>query len=146
LRVAPLRERREEVPELALFFARKFAARSRREMPTFSEAAMARLIAWEWPGNVRELENLVERLVTVCERPVFDEEDLPPDVRGQPGVPDIGGDGLQVACETFERNFLEKALERAGWNKAACARQLGISYATMKNKVAKYAIVERLGG
>ena len=150
LRVPPLRERTEEIPELAMFFARKFAARARRELPTFSSSAMARCLAYDWPGNVRELENLVERLVTVCERPVFDEADLPPELSG--GMAELqlaslsaaggGADVLQVACETFERNYLTRALERCHWNRAECARQLGISYATIKNKLVKYAIVE----
>ncbi len=148
LRVPPLRERREEIPELATFFARKYAARVRREAPTLSEKAMARCIAYQWPGNVRELEHMFERLVTVCERPVFDESDLPAELAGppaeMPSAPRVGGapEDLQVACETFERNYLTEALERHGWNRAECARQLGISYATMKNKLAKYAIVE----
>ena len=147
LKLPPLRERREEIPELARFFVRKYAARLRREAPEISEEAMARMIAYDWPGNVRELENVVERLVTVCERQVFSEDDLPLEVRGAVGfdeTPAGGGDLLQVACETFERNFLARALDRHNWNKAACARYLGISYATMKNKVAKYMLVEPL--
>ena len=147
LRVPPLRERREEIPELALFFARKFAARARREMPAFSEAAMGRLIAYDWPGNVRELENVVERLITVCDRPVFDEIDLPIETRSAlppAAAPSASGD-LEAACETFERNYISRALDRDNWNKAACARRLGISYATMKNKVLRHALAPPLG-
>jgi two-component system response regulator HydG len=148
LRVPPLRERREEIPDLAQFFVRKFAARARREVPVFSDAATERLIAYDWPGNVRELENVVERLVTVCERPVFDESDLPLEIRGALGsflpIDDTTGgpSDLQKACDTFERNYIARALERSGWNKALCARQLGISYATMKNKIARYGLSE----
>jgi DNA-binding NtrC family response regulator len=77
---------------------------------------------------------------------VFEEEDLPADLRADsPSRAAEGGDLLAVACETFERNFLEQALDRSGWNKAACARMLGISYATMKNKIAKYGIADPFG-
>ena len=159
LRVPPLRERRDEIGDLARFFARKFAARARREAPAFSERAMERLLAYAWPGNVRELENVIERLVTMCDRHVFDESDLPSELRviaaGQSsgritlppsssGAADPGGSGgvLQMACEAFEREYILQALSACHWNKAECARRLGISYATIKNKISRYSLVD----
>jgi transcriptional regulator with PAS, ATPase and Fis domain len=81
--------------------------------------------------------------VTVCDGAAFAEEDLPSEVRGAPGSDYLVAescDDLATACETFERNFIARALEQSGWNRALTARRLGVSYATMKNKIARYRL------
>ncbi len=145
IRMPPLRERIEDLPELADCFVRRYRARFRRDTEGFTPAAMKRLQAHWWPGNIRELENLVERLVAITEGAWIGEDDLPLEYRVPASLPDAAeepGDGklLQHACDAFERSFILKALERAGWNVTAAARHLGIPLSTMKHKMDRLAI------
>jgi hypothetical protein len=145
IRMPPLRDRPEDLPELATCFLRRYSARFRRDVKGFAPAAMKRLRAHWWPGNIRELENLVERLVAITDGDWITEDDLPFEYQVPASLPDADeepGDGklLQRACEGFERNFILKALERAGWNVTAAARHLGIPLSTMKHKMDRLAI------
>ena len=145
IRMPPLRDRPEDLPELATCFLRRYSARFRRDVKGFAPAAMKRLQAHWWPGNIRELENLVERLVAITDGDWITEDDLPFEYQVPASLPDADeepGDGklLQRACEGFERNFILKALERAGWNVTAAARHLGIPLSTMKHKMDRLAI------
>ncbi|MGC8854542.1 MAG: sigma-54-dependent transcriptional regulator [Halothiobacillaceae bacterium] len=73
----PLRERREDIPDLVRHFVREFAERYHRDVDGFDEASMALLMAYDWPGNVRELKNLIERHVALAEQPVLHIERMP---------------------------------------------------------------------
>ena len=65
IRIPPLRERNEDIPQLVSYFVQKFAKQMQKKIETISPAVMKGLIAWEWPGNIRELENFIERAVIV---------------------------------------------------------------------------------
>jgi formate hydrogenlyase transcriptional activator len=65
IRIPPLRERKEDIPQLVSYFVQKFAKRMQKKIETISPAVMKELMAWEWPGNIRELENFIERAVIV---------------------------------------------------------------------------------
>ena len=82
LHLPPLRDRREDVPELVRHFIDRFNARLGLEVQGLTPAAMQRLLAYAWPGNVRELENVVERAMVLAERATIDVEQLPAAVRG----------------------------------------------------------------
>ena len=77
LKVPPLRERAEDIPELARFFLRRYSTRFRKQMRGISEGMLRTLQAYWWPGNIRELENLIERLVAITDKEWLTEEDLP---------------------------------------------------------------------
>ncbi|MDM7322066.1 MAG: sigma-54 dependent transcriptional regulator [Gammaproteobacteria bacterium] len=79
LRMPPLRERREDIPDLVRHFVREFAERYHRDVDGFDEASMDKLIAYDWPGNVRELKNLIERHVALAEQPVLHIDRMPGD-------------------------------------------------------------------
>jgi len=81
--VPPLRDRREDIPAMAEYFLRRFAVTNRSLVEELDPAAMAALVGYGWPGNVRELENVIERLVVVCQKRVVTLADLPADVRAQ---------------------------------------------------------------
>ena len=95
------------------------------------------LQAYHWPGNIRELENLVERLVAVCDQDVIESENLPYEYHLASLVkPETVTEALlDKACETFERNFILRALEQSGWNVTATARTLGVPLSTLKHKM-----------
>jgi formate hydrogenlyase transcriptional activator len=65
IRIPPLRERKEDIPQLVSYFVQKFAKQMQKKIETISPAVMKGLIAWDWPGNIRELENFIERAVIV---------------------------------------------------------------------------------
>jgi transcriptional regulator with PAS, ATPase and Fis domain len=84
--VPPLRERREDVPELVRHFLAKFVSANRSPITGVSPEAMKALSAYSWPGNVRELENLIERMVVAVQHATIDLNDLPAEVRAQSNV------------------------------------------------------------
>lgn len=122
--------------------ARALAQQARRTPHHFhsvSPAAMEALQAYDWPGNMRELENVVERLVISCAHEVIRLRDLPCPVRARhlPLVDRLktAGFELREAVQTFERDFIRKALEQAQWNQTAAARLLGIHRNTLLAKM-----------
>ena len=100
---------------------------------------MAMLKKYWWPGNIRELENLIERLVAVSDKDYISEEDLPLEFHFAQLEPQgTPTDSLfEDATNTFERNFILRALEKCGWNVTGTAEYLGIPLSTLKYKMDK---------
>jgi DNA-binding NtrC family response regulator len=142
IRVPPLRDRPEDVADLANFFLRRFSTRFRKPVAGITERTLKILSSYWWPGNIRELQNLIERLVAISDKEWITEEDLPIEyylVQPEPER-ERAASLLTEACETFERNFIVKALERTGWNVTGTARYLGIPLSTMKHKMDRLEI------
>ena len=139
IRMPPLRERLDDLPELARLFLERYRTRFRRPVRGISDAALKILSSYWWPGNIRELENLIERLVAVSDKEWITEEDLPLEYHfAKLDVSPTTGEALfQEACDTFERNFIIRALEKSDWNVTATARYLGIPLSTLKHKMAR---------
>ncbi|HEX8908330.1 MAG TPA: sigma-54 dependent transcriptional regulator [Anaeromyxobacteraceae bacterium] len=123
IHVPSLRERREDVPALA---ARFLAGRGLPDAK-LSPAALERLLEQRWPGNVRELENALERALILAGDGDIRPEHLTaaPGTRGRSRASDVLAEGFDL--DAFERDLIHAALERAGGNKAAAARLLGIT-------------------
>jgi two-component system response regulator AtoC len=139
IKMPPLRERADDIPELADFFLRRYNTRFRKRIQGISETTMALLQKYWWPGNIRELENLIERLVAVSDKDYISEEDLPLEFhfaqlepRG-PGRANL----FEEATNTFERNFILRTLEKCGWSVTSAAEHLGIPLSTLKYKMDK---------
>jgi DNA-binding NtrC family response regulator len=139
IKLPPLRERADDIPQLAEFFLRRYNARFRKNVEGISEPTMAMLKSYWWPGNIRELENLIERLVAVSDKDYIAEEDLPLEFHFAQLEPHGRGGGslFEEATNTFERNFMLRALEKCGWNVTATAEYLGIPLSTLKYKMDK---------
>jgi DNA-binding NtrC family response regulator len=139
IKLPPLRERPEDVPQLAEFFLKRYNARFRKNIQGITDATMALLRRYWWPGNIRELENLIERLVAVTDKTFISEEDLPLEFHFAQLEPAGGAsDSLfEDATNTFERNFILRALERCAWNVTGTAEYLGIPLSTLKYKMDK---------
>ncbi|MEW6272454.1 MAG: sigma-54 dependent transcriptional regulator [Thermodesulfobacteriota bacterium] len=138
----PLRERRSDVPLLVEHYLERHTRRHHREGVRVTEEAMVHLWEYDWPGNVRELENLLERLVILCEGEVVRAEDLPPALRtfiSRRAIPDVklseAGVDLNSVVEEFENGLIRKALDRTGGNKQAAARLLGVNRTTLVAKL-----------
>src|SRR6187551_2246208 len=117
IKLPPLRDRGEDIPQLAEFFLRRYNSRFRKRIQGITEQTMTLLQKYWWPGNIRELENLIERLVAVSDKDYISEEDLPLEFHFAQLEPHGGRtDSLfEDATNTFERNFLLRALEKCGW-------------------------------
>ncbi len=139
LRMPPLRDRLEDLPELARLFIERYRSKFRKPVKGISDSALRILATYRWPGNIRELENLMERLVAVNDREWITDEDLPLEYHFAKldSAPASGEALFQEACDTFERNFILRALERADWNVTATARYLGIPLSTLKHKMSR---------
>jgi DNA-binding NtrC family response regulator len=143
-KMPPLRERVEDIPELVNLFLARYRVRFRKQTREMADSALQILMDHRWPGNVRELENLIERLVAVTDKPTLTEEDLPFEyhLARLDNGPDRSSELLQAACDTFERNFILRALERNGWNVSAASRYLGVPLSTLKHKMGRLEIRE----
>jgi DNA-binding NtrC family response regulator len=142
IKLPPLRERTEDIPQLAEFFLRRYNARFRKRINGITDATMAMLRKYWWPGNIRELENLIERLVAVSDKEYIAEEDLPLEFHFAQLEPrGARTDNLfEDATNTFERNFILRALEKCRWNVTATAEYLGIPLSTLKYKMDKLEV------
>jgi two-component system, NtrC family, response regulator PilR len=139
IRMPPLRERIEDLPELARLFLDRYKTKFRKPVRGISGSALKILASHWWPGNIRELENLIERLVAVSDKEWITDEDLPLEyhfAKLDSGAT-AGAALFQEACDTFERNFILRALEKSDWNVTATARYLGIPLSTLKHKMSR---------
>jgi len=144
IKLPPLRERVEDLPELARFFLARYNTKFRKHVEGISDAALRMLTAYWWPGNIRELENLVERLVAITDKAWITEDDLPFEFRmAELDRDERKGESLfQEAMTAFERNLLIRALEKNGWNVTGTARYLGLPLSTLKFKLEKLDVRE----
>ena len=128
IKLPPLRGRADNVPDLANCFLHRYNTRFRKRIQGITDQTMVMLKKYWWPGNIRELENLIERLVAVSDKEYISEEDLPLEfhfAQFEPRGAKI--DNLfEDATNTFERNFILRALEKCGWNVTGTAKHLGI--------------------
>jgi len=144
LRVPSLRERREDVEELAAAILRRLGRRMKIALPTLSAEALDALRNYAFPGNVRELENILERAVTLSTTGEVRLADIrlrptqTPAVSGDAGPP-VGG-ALGDHLEDLERDAIVKALEQTRYNKTAAAKVLGMSFRALRYRIKKLGI------
>jgi Nif-specific regulatory protein len=141
--IPPLRERREDIPEMVDYFARKYGARAERDV-RFTEEAIMALMRYPWPGNVRELENVIERTVVMTENNIIDASSLKLlPVQLKPAKASGGTDAhaLTQTVHDVELKALKEALARTGWRQAAAARMLGITPRQIGYKMRKYGLI-----
>lgn len=144
LEVPPLRDRGEDIPVLAAHFLERFAGRNRKSIRGFSPQAVDSLLRYAWPGNVRELENAVERAVILCNGDLITRRELPaaiteaasPEEASSAAVGALAG----LPLDELERRAIGETLRCTGDNKSEAARQLGITRATLHNKLRKYGL------
>ncbi|HIU18338.1 MAG TPA: sigma 54-interacting transcriptional regulator [Candidatus Avidesulfovibrio excrementigallinarum] len=140
LEVPPLRRRKEDIPLLAGVFLKRFAQANRKDIKGFTPQAMALLNRYSWPGNVRELENAVERAVILCPGGFVSENELPMAVRE--GGQEPAGDAALLPLDEVERQTILATLRAVDDNKSEAARRLGITRATLHNKLRRYGCTE----
>jgi len=153
----PLRSRKEDIPSLAHYFLRKFAASLNKNVEEISSGALLQLMNHTYPGNVRELENIIEHAVAITNKNIVTEEDLPQQLRGMtitddsnvfeqtaPGGAEVFFDkglSLDVELETHEKCILLGALKRANGVQKKAAEILGINYRSLRHRLEKYDLL-----
>src|SRR5436309_811593 len=142
IKLPPLRERIDDVPQLVDFFLQRYNHRFRKRIQGVSDQTMTMLKRYWWPGNIRELENLIERLVAVSDKDYIAEEDLPLEFHFAQLEPQGSRTEslFEEATLTFERNFILRALEKNGWNVTSTAEYLGVPLSTLKYKMDKLEV------
>ena len=137
LRVPPLRERMEDVPVLLRHFLDRFTERFGVPPVANLDPLLARLGGYAWPGNVRELENAIERLVALSPDGELDLSLLAV-APNRAAAPESFG--LRERVEAYERGLIVETLKLAKGNRSEAARRLGLSRATLHDKIKKYGL------
>jgi DNA-binding NtrC family response regulator len=143
IHMPPLREHKEDLPELVQLLLSEMSAKHSRKVTAVSEAVMHQFDSYSWPGNVRELRNTIERAVIVCDSGMIETKHLPPGF-GRPPLhaassdPDAVRLGVGTTVGEAEKMLILKTLQSTNNNKTKAAEILGISLKTLHNKLKEY--------
>src|SRR5215213_1357677 len=153
VRIPPLRERREDIPEMVAYFLARFAAERHMATPSISEEAMAALQAHDWPGNVRQLRNIIERTIILApgDRVACIDVDLLPSeivdnrgtIGGSSGTMTVMGSPLREARESFEREYLKIQIRRFSGNISRTASFIGMERSALHRKLKALGIGDK---
>ena len=141
--IAPLRQRKEDIPDLVNLFISRFAGDSGKQVKSISPEAMQILVNYHWPGNVRELQNIIERACALAKGAVIEPGDIHLDVR--PAKTANGATGFLpegMTLEHWEDEMIREALRRANGNKSQAARLLGLSRNALRYRLSKIGIAD----
>src|ERR1700693_552541 len=141
--IAPLRERREDIPDLVNLFISRFTGESGKPVEGITPEAMQILVNYHWPGNVRELQNIVERACECGKGTVLEAADIHLDLR--PAKAANGASGFLpegMTLEHWEDEMIREALRRANGNKSQAARLLGLSRNALRYRLSKIGIAD----
>jgi DNA-binding NtrC family response regulator len=143
IHLPPLREHKEDVPQLVEALLNDMNNKHSRDVAGVSDAVLQAFTSYNWPGNVRELRNTLERAVIVCDGKLIEQKHLPPNF-GSGGLKISAGDGdgirmdVGTTVEEAEKMLILKTLAATNNNKTRAAEILGISLKTLHNKLKEY--------
>lgn len=142
IHLAPLRERKEDIPLLAEHFLQKYNQENNKNVQGISEKVYQLFMEYHWPGNVRELENYIERAVVTTKNKILTPADFPSELFFKKAEYDDSG--LKVGCTIgdMEKALILKTLEAYSGNKTKAAEILGVSSRTLRNKLKEYGLKE----
>lgn len=143
----PLRERKEDIPQLVNHFLRKHSEKLDRSVKGISPLGLEHLLYYPWPGNIRELENEIERAVLLAvPGQTIDEAHLSKkiiaDNRPRP-LPKVPNETLRAYTQRIEKMWIEQALEETHGNRTHMAKALGLTRQGLLKKMARYGITQR---
>lgn len=144
LQVPPLRERRQDIEQLAAHVLKRLADESLQPVAQLAPQALEALKSYRFPGNVRELENILERAYTLCENNQINVADLrlaqPSASAEQDGANLADIDNLEDYLESIERKLILQALEETRWNRTAAAQRLNLTFRSMRYRLKKLGL------
>jgi DNA-binding NtrC family response regulator len=135
--VPPLRERRQDIPELSRHFLDKYSQRLSKKVSGINKKAMELLLKYHWPGNVRELENEIERAVTLCDSDIIGPEDLTIKI-----LPSHEISKEFPMLEELEKDYILRVLRETSGNQSKASQILGINRKTLYLKLKSYGITD----
>ena len=141
--IAPLRQRKEDIPDLVNLFISNFSGDSGKPVESITPQAMQVLLNYHWPGNVRELQNIIERACALANGAVLSVADIHIDQR--PFKVTNGASGFLpegMTLEKWEDEMIQEALRRANGNKSQAARLLGLSRNALRYRLSKIGIAD----
>lgn len=144
--IPPLREHKEDIPDLANHFLGHFARDNERDIAGITPAALKLLMEYHWPGNVRQLENTIERAVALSSGTTIDISDIQLDTAHRPALAaSQGSSGAPflpegMTLEQWEDEMIREALRRANGNKSQAARLLGLSRNALRYRLGKLGV------
>jgi transcriptional regulator with PAS, ATPase and Fis domain len=145
--IPPLRERKEDVPELLDHFIKKYGHANRKKISGVSAEVRDLLMRYSYPGNVRELENIIERAVVLSQGGHITTADLPIHLRTTASEGGLSAEklknSLNETLDTVERGLILDALKESGGVQTRAAEKLGISERVFRYKLKKYKIREK---
>jgi two-component system response regulator HydG len=137
INLPPLSERRNDIPLLARYFLRRFAAEQNKKIDDFSPESLRLLLDYPWPGNVRELENTIEHATVLAKGGRIEASELPAVLHRTISAANVRKPPTLV---DQEKRLLQEVLNECDWNKKQAAIRLGISRSTLYDKIKKYQI------
>ncbi len=140
IRVPPLRERREDIPGLALHLLERARVEHGFKCPGFSSEVIELLTKNPWPGNVRELANVIVEAAVEAEGRQIEPHDLPERIRGTRDIVPLSGGLIGLTMAEVERMMIEKTLQITGGNREQAAKRLGIGTRTLYRKLKDYGM------
>lgn len=145
IRIPPLRERMEDIPDLCDHFINKYNDNLAENVRKVAKDAMDLLLKYHWPGNIRELENVIQRGMVLTDDSVIQADHFPRSVSStrrevQDETLQYSGYSIKSAQKKLEAYLIKKALEETGGNKSKAAVLLEISYPSLLNKIKEYAL------
>ncbi len=139
IRIPPLRERKEDIPQLVRHFISIYNKEMDKDIKTISHSAMATLLSYDYPGNVRELENIIEHASVCCQGDTIQVEHLPNDIIGNRDIVDKASKSTG-SLKIMERELMLKVLDQSGWNYKEAAKILGLSRTTLWRRLKEFNI------
>ncbi|MTI81118.1 MAG: PAS domain-containing protein [Firmicutes bacterium] len=140
LEVPPLRERREDIPELVYQFTQEYSQLYDKHISSLEPEVMALLLGYPWPGNIREMKNVIERMVILADNDVVTEECVPQTLTQQ-SKDELHQSGLVSVTEQTERELIQSTLEQTKGNRSKAARMLGIPRSTLYYKMHQLGLI-----
>jgi len=145
IRVPPLRERVDDIPQLVKEFVGEISLDMNLEPKVFSDDALKVLKRYNWPGNVRELRNLVERLMIMTQDRDIKASDIPSPIQQETSMGEVYTSGLSAASYKeakgiFEKAYLEMKLREFSWNVSQTAEAIGIERSNLHRKIKAYGL------
>jgi two-component system response regulator HydG len=141
--IAPLRERREDIPLLIHYFMKLACERYNKEITGMQPEARQLLMSYHWPGNVRQLKNAIENMVVMATGPELTIEQLPSEMRpARPESPGGMNNLVGISIEQAEKELIKNTLKMVSGNREQAAKILGIGERTLYRKIKEYELTE----
>jgi len=140
IHLPPLRDRKEDIPLLAMHFLKKYNLKEGKQIVNFAADAMEAMMDYDWPGNVRQLENAISHAVILSRGEVIHQRYFPRFLR------DAAVKSFSTSLAENERELILKVLQESNWNKHDAARRLQVSRSTLYSKIRRYDLEKIWGG